>query len=230
MAVTTPYVPWVVVLFLAMTRPALAGPVEHSLNLFVSSRDAARGYVVTVPDGMGVNISFRELGERVRRIWLDDISEVVIDVDEPLPSAQLLHLKRIVRLTIPNQTRAAGSRTLLTVVTDRELYQFVLVPVPTARSHTIHIIPEREPVLQLDEKTVARLSHVENGLNYAIKERRILPDSPLVLRVREFIARARTGLSIPQAAEQQGLYLSFLQSLARLGMRPVDPFPRPPAP
>jgi len=208
---------------IALTLPAFA----QSLNVYVPSRDAYRGYVVQIPNGMGVNISFKELDERVRRIWLDDISETVIDVDEPLPMAQILHLKRIIRLSIPSQTRAEASRTLLTVVTDKNIYQFILVPTASARSHTVHIIPEREPILELEKGVVARLSHVENGLNYAIKERRILPDSPLIARVKEFIAIARTGVSIPQAAERQGLYLSFIRELAKLGMRPVDPFPRP---
>jgi len=218
---------WIWWIGLVLLNSSIAVASEPSLNVFVPSRDASRGYVVKIPNGMGVNISFKELGERIKRLWLDDISEIVIDVDEPLPFAQFIHLKRIIRLSIPHQTRASASRTLLTVITDNGIYQFILVPTETARSHTIHIIPEREPVLELDDRTVARLSHVENGLEYAIRERRILPDSPLIAKVREFIAQARTGIPIPKAAQQQGLYLSFIQALARMGMRPMDPFPRP---
>ena len=199
---------------------------SFSLNRFVPVYEAQRGIQVIVPPGLGVNISFLQTGEKVRRIWLDDLSELVIDVDEPLPDSRIIHLKRIDSLKIPFQVRARPSgNTLMTVVTDQNIYQFVLILRNTSDVQTIHITPDRDPILEIDSKTIARISHVENGLNQAIAQNRILPDSPLVLRIREFVAAVRMGQPIPQAAAQQGLFLSFIYELARLGLKhPVSPF------
>jgi len=193
---------------------------KNSLNLYLPSDQAYRGYQIKLAPGLGINISFVQMQEKIKRIWLDDLSEIVIDVDVALPEAQIIHLKRIETLPIPFQSRSKLKNTSLTVITDKNIYQFIIELVDKNFYQTIHIIPQKEPILELDEKTIARLSHVERGLERAIQERRILPNSSLILKVKEFISSARLGKPIPIAAQEQGLYLSFIYELARLGLRP----------
>jgi len=193
---------------------------EKSLNLYISSQDAYRGYRIKLAPGLGVNISFVQMEEKIKRIWLDDLSEIVIDVDVALPEAQIIHLKRIQELAIPFQARSKQKNTSLTIITDKSIYQFIIELVDQNPYQTIHIIPQKEPILELDEKTIARLSHVERGLERAIQEKRLLPDSLLISKVREFVVSARRGKPIAIAAREQGLYLSFIYELARLGLKP----------
>jgi hypothetical protein len=81
--------------------------------------------------GHGTTINFRDTGEKVQRVWLDDPSQVTIDFDDvncrtpdkPC-SAQVIHLRRIQRLKF--QDLPITSTTSLTIVTDKNIHQFQL--------------------------------------------------------------------------------------------------------
>jgi len=209
-------------IYVLSEMPAIANSPsgkQESLNRYITNQDAYRGQRIQLAPGLGVNISFMEVDEKVRRIWLDDLSEIVIDVDVPLPNAQVIHLKRIAEVTIPFQVRSPIKRTLMTVITDKNIYQFIIELVSQSSYQTIHIIPENEQTLQIDENTIARISHVEKGLEWAIKNKRILENSELVIRVKEFVASVRMGKPIYQAAQEQGLYMSFIYELAKIGLK-----------
>jgi hypothetical protein len=82
--------------------------------------------------GHGTTLNFRNTGERVQRVWLDDPSQVTVDFDDVncrVPdqpcAAQVIHLRRIQRLKFQNLP--ITSSTLLTVVTDKNIHQFQLV-------------------------------------------------------------------------------------------------------
>lgn len=198
---------------------------QKSLNLFVPSDAVQRGYIVELGFGLGLNLSFVLTGERIERIWLDDLSEIVIDLDRPLPDARIIHLRRIQGIDVPLQLRAPSRSTLLTAVTNYgNIYKFIVRPVDRVGNYqTVHIMPQRDPILELDAYTRARLSHVERGLQIALEEKRLRPDSPIVAKVREFLVSARQGKPVPVAAQEQGLMLSFIHELARLGLRPLRP-------
>jgi len=195
-------------------------PTTPSLNRYITNQEAYRGHRIQLAPGLGVNISFIPVDEKVRRLWLDDLSEIVVDVDVPLPNAQVIHLKRIAEIPIPFQSRSPlNRRTLMTVITNKNIYQFIIELTNYSTYQTIHIIPANEQTLQIDENTIARISHVEKGLEWAIQNRRILANSELVLRVREFIAAVRMGKPIYQAAQEQELYMSFIYELAKIGLK-----------
>jgi hypothetical protein len=81
--------------------------------------------------GHGTTINFRDTGEKVQRVWLDDPSQVTVDFDDvncrtpdkPC-AAQVIHLRRIQRLKF--QDLPATSTTSLTIVTDKSIHQFQL--------------------------------------------------------------------------------------------------------
>jgi hypothetical protein len=82
--------------------------------------------------GHGTTLNFRNTGERVQRVWLDDPSQVTIDFDDVncrIPDkpcmAQVIHLRRIQRLKFQNLPTT--STTSLTIVTDKSIHQFQLV-------------------------------------------------------------------------------------------------------
>ncbi|MBO3461132.1 hypothetical protein G7B40_024090 [Aetokthonos hydrillicola Thurmond2011] len=92
----------------------------------------------------GTNLSFIQAGEVVKKVWLDDPSQVTLDFDGPVcmqfgqqqgsavgdcenSGANVIHLRRIKKLNIPGLTNT-DNQTLLTVVTEgqgkRKVYTF----------------------------------------------------------------------------------------------------------
>ncbi|MEM1392843.1 MAG: hypothetical protein AAGG00_06020 [Cyanobacteria bacterium P01_H01_bin.150] len=89
----------------------------------------------------GTNLSFIPAGETIKKVWLDDPSQVTLDFDGPMcvqfgqdadtgdcenSAANVIHLRRIQKLDIPGLPHT--DNTLLTVITERNekkrLYAF----------------------------------------------------------------------------------------------------------
>ncbi len=90
----------------------------------------------------GTNLSFIPAGETVKKVWLDDPSQVTLDFDGPMcvqfggettntencenSAASVIHLRRIKKLDIPGLPNT--DKTLLTVITEgkskKRLYAF----------------------------------------------------------------------------------------------------------
>ena len=96
------------------------------------------------------NLSFIPAGETIKKVWLDDPSQVTLDFDGPMclhfggqgdsnadggdcenSAASVIHMRRIEKLDIPNLPPQDNSQTLLTVVTEgggkRKLYTFRVI-------------------------------------------------------------------------------------------------------
>lgn len=150
--------------------PLLAQAVQN-----VSS-DTAQGTTQTGPQRVqlgyqGVNLSFLKTGETIKKVWLDDPTQVVIDFDGCLASqldaagggggggtasgnecngAAIIHLRQLpAPLNFPKGLFAGGN-TSLSVVTqngsERKLYQFQLVLAggnPPYR--TVEVLPSPAP-------------------------------------------------------------------------------------
>ncbi len=90
----------------------------------------------------GTNLSFIPAGETIKKVWLDDPSQVTLDFDGPMcmqfgeesadtgdcedSAANVIHLRRIEKLDIPGLPNT--DNTLLTVITEgngkKRLYAF----------------------------------------------------------------------------------------------------------
>ncbi|MEM7556142.1 MAG: hypothetical protein AAF378_18980 [Cyanobacteria bacterium P01_A01_bin.84] len=100
----------------------------------------------------GTNLSFIPAGEVIKKVWIDDPTQVTLDFDGPMcihfgkegnnssskvgdcekSAANVIHLKRIEPIEIPGLPAANRTATLLTVVTEgkgykKRLYTFRVV-------------------------------------------------------------------------------------------------------
>ncbi|MEL4897407.1 hypothetical protein [Crocosphaera sp. Alani8] len=175
--------------------------------------------------GSGLNISFSKTGEYIQKVWLDDPSRITTDFDAPISSgnAQSIHLKRINTLKFENLPTSPS--TLLTVITNKNRYQFVLTygkgnpqyygvtvaqpkPSPTTRN-----IPGR--LGGADTITSLRM-----GMLKALNEGLISPNQGnmvLVTRVNNVLRLVSTGRTLDEAAGLSGVSPQFLARLSSMG-------------
>lgn len=224
-------------------------PLPRSVQRIKSSQ--AQGLnsaiqTITVWSGAGTNLNFIPTGEIVKKVWLDDPSQITLDFDGSMcimgsngtqnncsdSAATVIHLRRIHQLQFPNLPRTAT--TLLSVVTttpsgERKLYQFrVAYGTGNPQYHTIAIYPEPSiadlsrtpPVIQLGGLRQAGLDDIERGLQVA-KARKLLGRSQgnqsLEIKVQNFLALVRNGLSIQGALKQAGVSMALISKLGELG-------------
>jgi hypothetical protein len=114
-------------------------------SLFSCQAQGLSGIVPTIEVSyqQGTNLSFLPAGETIRKVWLNDPSQVTMDFDGPMctqfgqerklsigdcknSAANVIQLRRIERLKIPGLPKM--DNTLLTVITERQgknkLYTF----------------------------------------------------------------------------------------------------------
>ncbi|MBD2341895.1 hypothetical protein H6G64_33720 [Calothrix sp. FACHB-156] len=114
---------------------------------------------ITVWYQQGTNLSFIPSGEKIKKVWLNDPSQVTVDFDGPMcmqfgeqastgdcqnSSANVIQLRRIKKLAIPGLPNA--SNTLLTVITEGQgtkLYTFrILYGDSNPEYHTLAVYPD----------------------------------------------------------------------------------------
>jgi hypothetical protein len=107
----------------------------------------------------GTNLSFLPSGEKIKKVWLNDPSQVTLDFDGPMcmqfgqgsgngdcqnSSANVIQLRRIKKLAIPGLPDVKN--TLLTVITEGEqtkLYTFrILYGDGNPEYHTLAVFPD----------------------------------------------------------------------------------------
>lgn len=179
---------------------------------------------LSLHEGVGLNISFHQLGETIEHAWLDDPSRITLDFDQSLPGAQYLHLRRINTIDFSSLPRT--NKTLLTVITNGELgkkrYQFVLsygtgtpqyVGVTLTPPVTTSVAPP--PILALTWEL-----QIRRGLNVALDRGLIAEDQgnqEVRDRVQDFLANRKAGLSPAQSARNAGVSLALIERLAQMG-------------
>lgn len=225
-------------------------PVPGSVQTIFSSQ--AQGLdssiqTITVWSGAGANLNFIPTGEIIKKVWLDDPSQISLDFDGPMcimgsngtqkdcsdSGATVIHLRRIHQLKFVNLPRTAT--TLLSVVTtmpsgERKLYQFrVAYGTGNPQHHTIAIYPDpsatdsrRQPsFIQLSGLRQASLDDIERGLEVA-RMRKLLGqgqgNESLEIKVENFLALVRNGLEIQTAVKQVGVSMALISKLAEFGV------------
>ncbi len=108
----------------------------------------------------GTNLSFLPSGEKIKKVWLNDPSQVTVDFDGPMcmqfgqgdstgdcqnSSANVIQLRRIKKLAIPGVPDTKN--TLLTVITESpentKLYTFrILYGSGNPEYHTLAVFPD----------------------------------------------------------------------------------------
>ncbi len=205
---------------------------------------------ITVWSGAGANLNLIPTGEIIKKVWLDDPSQIGLDSDEPLcilaagsdddsctnSAATVLHLKRIHQIKFPNLPRTAS--TLLSVVTEnkqgeRALYQFrVAYGKGNPEYHTVTVYPDVAPNTSASsarQNNLERLQNIEQGLKVA-KSKRLLGKSQgnqnLELRVKRFLFLVRGGTKSDLAMKKAGVSPQLISKLEELGSTYYTQFSR----
>ena len=151
-----------VAMFLLVGRAVANNAVLRSI--FSCQAQGLGGLVPTINVWyqQGTNLSFIPAGEVIKKVWLNDPSQVTMDFDGPVcmqfgpkpnassgdcknSAANVIQLRRIPKLNIPGL--ANTSNTLLTVVTEAQgrnkLYTFrVIYGTDNPEYHTLAIFPD----------------------------------------------------------------------------------------
>ena len=213
----------------------------------VVSQERARQYASPVWLYLGRNsvIDFSGTDEVITYVQLSDVSQVVYDTNAPIDSgaARTIILRLIQPLHVEGTYTAAIPNLVVTTVdlngqTHTYLFDLYHSPdlVPDADDSSgiaIMSAPEVRDIRLSNQNTTqpniirtdagnATLNHLERGLSVAIEANYTPPDDPIVLAVREAIARARNGTPIRTAARQLHINLAVLTSLGELGIKEQD--------
>lgn len=196
---------------------------------------------ITVWAGAGANLNFIPTGEIVKKVWLDDPSQIVLDFDGPMcmqagdrgqsddcsnSAATIVHLKRIHSVKFPNLPQTDS--TLLSVVTqtsagERKLYQFqIAYGSGKPQYHTVAIYPDSQTRANgMNGLVQTQLQNVELGLRVA-KSRNLLGrnqgNQRLELRVQNFLDLVSSGIKPQSASQQAGVSMRLISKLASLGI------------
>lgn len=199
---------------------------------------------ITVWAGAGANLNFIPTGEIIKKVWLDDPSQIVLDFDGSMctqsgergedncsnSAATVVHLRRIHAIKFPDLPQTAS--TLLSVITqapggERKLYQFrIAYGLGKPQYHTVAIYPDSQiPNNGTNGLLQAQLQNVELGLRVA-KSRNLLGRSQgnqrLELRVQNFLGLVSSGVTPQSAAQQAGVSLRLISKLASLATTSVQ--------
>jgi hypothetical protein len=155
--------PIISAIILMMSNYALANNAVLR-SLFSCQAQGLGGVIPTIDIWyqQGTNLSFIPSGETIRKVWLNDPSQVTIDFDGQMcmqfgqdhntnlgdcknSAANVLQLRRIEKINIPGLTNS--NNTLLTVVTENQskikLYTFrVIYGEGSPEYHTLAIFPD----------------------------------------------------------------------------------------
>jgi hypothetical protein len=214
----------------------IAAPVVRTIFQSMASGTQAKLQTINVWNGHGVAISFYEIGETIKKVWLDDPSQILLDTDGCLegldqncssPGAGLIHLRRIKRVNIPGIPQT--STTLLTVITqsssgERKAYSFRLATsngTPKYSQVAIKADVAREqtapkPQLQSLVKTQQTINQIRGGIVVAIKSGWILQQDELHQRLQKLIGYLQAGDDISTATNKASVSEDLVNKLIAL--------------
>lgn len=210
--------------------PAHAQTRSDRTNSAISTTRQSPLTTIELYAGHGVSLDFRPTHEAIRKAWLDDPSQVTLDFDDAncqsvnrqnSCTASVIHLRRIQRLKFPNLPIAAT--TLLTVMSDRNLYTFRLT-FPNSgspRYSAIAIQPNRitptSVATRIRGSSGAEL--IEQGLQVAAARRLISRRDVLWNRLKSLITLVRNGVQVADAARQVGVSQQLIARLVEMGLK-----------
>lgn len=226
-------------------QSATAGIVRQ-IEAYMVSGETAQLQNVKVWNGHGVSISFYRTGEVIKKIWLDDPSKFVIDVDGCLEGlrkcssegtgAGLIHLRRIETVKIPGLPQASyGSH--LTVITElggnKKSYHFQIIPGSGKPEYSqLEIINDssnnREPEKPSSDYTaVSDSKYIAKGMQVALDKQWINSNTPLWERLTKLVELRRTGEELTIAATNTGVSMKLVEKLMLMGGKRLLEMPPP---
>ncbi|WP_414756429.1 hypothetical protein [Anabaena sp. CCY 9910] len=214
----------------------IAAPVVHTIRQSQASGTTATLQTINIWNGHGVAISFYAIGETIKKVWLDDPSQILIDTDGCLegldqnctnPGAGLIHLRRIKRVNIPGLPQT--SSTLLTVITqsssgERKAYSFRLAISNGTPKYSQVVIKndvaqvKTSPTPQLSPlvRTQQTINQIRGGIAIAIKNGQMNYQDELHKRLQKFIGYLQEGDDISTAANKASVSQELVNKLMSL--------------
>ena len=188
---------------------------------------------VEVWAGRATAIDFTRVNERIIQIFLADPSRFTYATDTPLDKgeATTLFLRQIIPLRFPNLTTVRVTNLFVKTQTadgTMRLYTFNLQAGGTRQRYNGLSVattsPEprqtrRERTVQVSASGSIAIDDIERGLQVAIARRYTSTHDPIVSKVRNFLATARSSSnrSLTQLAQMVNLRPDVLRQLATLG-------------
>ncbi|BAY42072.1 hypothetical protein NIES2111_64680 (plasmid) [Nostoc sp. NIES-2111] len=214
----------------------IAASVVRTIRQSQASGTTAKLQTINVWNGHGVAISFYETGETIKKVWLDDPSQILIDTDGclegldlncPNPGAGLIHLRRINRVNIKGLPQTPT--TLLTVITqtssgERKAYSFRLATSNGTPKYSQVVITfdvaqaqkTSTPQLSSLVKTQQTINQIRSGIAIAIKNGQMNYLDELHQRLQKFIGYLQKGDDIPTAASKASVSQELVNKLIGL--------------
>ncbi|MCC5618212.1 hypothetical protein LC605_24630 [Nostoc sp. CHAB 5836] len=217
---------------------AIAQSTVRTIKQSQVSGESATLQTINVWNGHGVSIYFYEVGETIKRVWLDDPSQILVDTDGCLEgietncqnsSAGLIHLRRIEKVKIPGLPQAPN--TLLTIITqtsngERKVYSFrvatnngspkysqVIIKNDVAVEENQVFIPQLQPLVNTFKTT----RNIKDGIAVAIRNRWINPHDQLHQRLQKLINYVQQGDELSTAAQKASVSMELVNKLISLG-------------
>jgi hypothetical protein len=222
-------------MLLAAPQVSIAQPASSSTNSSQSaayrtvSGQAARQTLSTVEiaPGRTTAIDFSRTNQAIAYVLLGDSSRIVYTANAQLGSAQAktLFLRQIQQLRFPGATTApVTTLSVQTIDSTGQQYLYTFNLVLTARSQYVGLMvvadapTERPERLVVSRDRTATLIDVESGLAIAIRQGFTSRQDPAIESVRQFLALARNGSTIKEAANQANVSLSVVTALAEIAL------------
>ncbi len=236
-----------IALLLLPVLPATASIIRQIPASQVSGQTAT-GQTIKVWNGHGVSISFYQTGETIKKIWLDDPSNFVIDVDGCLEGlgkcsgegtgAGLIHLRRIQTVNIPGLPQAHHGAHL-TVITEsagsKKSYHFKIVPGSGKPEYSqIEVISsvatskeEEEAKPKADYTALSDSKYIAKGMQTALEKQWITTNTPLWGRLTKLVEMRSQGEELTIAATNAGVSMKVVEKLMLLGGKRLLEMPPP---
>ncbi len=223
--------------------------IVRSLDASLVSGETATRQVVKVWAGHGVSISFYSSGEIIKKIWFDDPSQFIVDVDGCLEGmgkcsgdtvgAGLIHLRKIDAVKIPGLPKASSYGAHLTVITElngsKKVYHFNVVPgkgtpeysqIEITGSSRNDATASRQPqpvdyTAQSDSRYIAR------GMTIAMDKKWISTDTQLWGKLTKLVELRSQGTDLTLAAANTGVSMKVVEKLMLMGGKRYIEMPPP---
>jgi hypothetical protein len=222
-----------VISFYAITLPVSASIIRR-VPASQLNGDNAQLQTVKVWNGHGVSISFYRTGETIKKIWLDDPSKFVLDVDGCLEGlgrcekgqsgAGLVHLRKINKVNIPGLPNATNGAHL-TVITEsgstRKSYHFRIVPARGQPEYSqIEIIgntSKQDNKPKGDYTALSDSKYIRKGMQVALRNKWANSDSELWGKLNKLVELRAQGEELVTAANNTGVSMELVAKLMELG-------------
>ncbi|MDF5731365.1 MAG: hypothetical protein PUP92_26020 [Rhizonema sp. PD38] len=228
------FIPWAITLT-TLNQVVLANTVVQVKANQVSG-ETAQLQTVKVWPGHGVSISFFSTKEIIKKIWLDDPSRFVFDVDGCLEGlgrcsensgAGLIHIRQIEKVKIrglPEGPNGAHMTVITEFGSQRKTYHFrIVLGKGTPEYSELEIINDtankKEEIVRPKVDYTARSDskYITKGMQVALSNQWVTRDSKLWQRLNQLVELRSSGESITVAASTAGVSMQLVEKLMLLG-------------